>query len=246
MPAPARAQDQGGGQARKRILFFAEAVTLAHIARISVLAASLDPLRYEAVIACRSSLHPLLPAGIRCLPLNSIPSEQFVAALARGGRVYSLATLRRYAQEDRELISAETPDLIVGDFRLSLSVSARLAQRPYVAICNAYWSPYARYSRMPLPELPMTQLLPLPLAEAAFRASLFASMAWHERPLNQLRGECALGRLPKGLRHVLHRCRPRAVHRRAGNAPHRWHADDPPLHRPHFVGAAGASAALVR
>ena len=207
-----------GARVRKRVLFFAEAVTLAHVARVAVLAAALDPQRYEAVIACRESLHALLPAGIRCLPLDSIPSEQFMRALARGGRVYSLPTLRRYAQADSALLAAERPDLVVGDFRLSLSVSARLAQRPFAAICNAYWSPWARCTRLPLPELPMTRFLPLPWAEAAFRLGLPASMAWHAMPLNQLRRESGLPPLAKGLRPVY------------TDADHVLYADVPEMH----------------
>lgn len=205
-------------QGRKRVLFFAEAVTLAHVARIAALAAALDPARYEAVIACRQSHHALLPAGIRHLPLDSIPSEQFVRALGRGGRVYSLPTLRRYVQEDRALLAAEQPDLIVGDFRLSLSVSARLAQRPLAAICNAYWSPWAQHARMPLPELPMTRFLPLALAEAAFRAGLPASMHWHAMPLNQLLREFGMAPLAKGLRPVY------------TDADHVLYADVPEMH----------------
>ena len=36
------------------------------------------------------------------------------------------------------------PDLVIGDFRLSLSVSARVAGVPYIAIANSWWSPFGR------------------------------------------------------------------------------------------------------
>lgn len=193
---------QPGNVTRKRVLFFAEAVTLAHVARVAVLAASLDATRYEAVIACRESLHGLLPAGIRKVPLHSIDSAQFVGALARGGRVYSPGTLQSYVEEDRRILASESPDLVVGDFRLSLSASARLEHRPYVAICNAYWSPFARQQRLPLPVLPMTRGMPLPMADALFRLAMPASMAWHAAPLQRVRRACGLPDLPPGLRAV--------------------------------------------
>lgn len=229
---------------RKRVLFFAEAVTLAHVARVSVLAASLDPTRYEAVIACRDNLHPLLPAGIRRLPLDSIDSSQFVAALARGGRVFSRDTLRRYVDEDRRLMVAESPDLVVGDFRISLSASARLEHRPYAAICNAYWSPFAQHQRLPLPELPMTHFLPLRLADALFQLAMPVSMAWHAAPLQGLRRELTLPKLPAGLRavytdadHVLYADVPELFPTQALPESHQFLGPifwEPPVHRPQW------------
>ena len=55
------------------------------------------------------------------------------------------------------MLAEIAPDLVVGDLRVSLSVSARLAGIPYVAIANAYWSPYAR-RRFPLPDVLWTRM----------------------------------------------------------------------------------------
>ena len=49
------------------------------------------------------------------------------------------------------------PGVVVGDFRLSLSISARLAGIPYVALINAHWSPWST-QRFPLPELPIVNV----------------------------------------------------------------------------------------
>ncbi|MEW5943473.1 MAG: glycosyltransferase [Pseudomonadota bacterium] len=187
----------------KRILFFAEAVTLAHVARPIALAKGLDPARHEAIIACDPRYQRFLErAPWQTLPLHSISSQQFLGALANGSPVYDAATLRGYVREDLKLIEQIQPDLIVGDFRLSLSVSARLVGIPYIAISNAYWSPYYAARGFPLPVLPMTKILPLPIAEKIFRLVQPLAFALHCRPLNRVRAENGLPALGTDLRRV--------------------------------------------
>ena len=75
------------------------------------------------------------------------------------------------------MIREVEPDVVVGDFRLSLSVSARVAGVPYLAITNAYWSPYAR-QRFPLPELPVVRMARRPGWRGPFSPS---SARWPSR-----------------------------------------------------------------
>ena len=188
---------------KRRILFFAEAVTLAHLARPMALAKGLDPASFEAFIACDARYDRFLHAeAANPLPLHSIASMQFLKALQSGSPVYDLPTLRRYVQEDLALIERVRPDFIVGDFRLSLSVSARLAQIPYAAITNAYWSPYYRYRGFPLPVLPLTRRLPLPVAAALFQVGRRFAFPAHCDPLNRLRHENGLTTLGNDLRRI--------------------------------------------
>ena len=187
---------------RLKVLLFAEAVTLAHVARPIALGRSLDPERYEPFIACAPRYAAFAAApGWPMLELQSTPSEQFAQALAQGAPLYSLSTLQAYVQADLALIDAVRPDLVVGDFRLSLSVSARLAQVPYLAIANAYWSPYSN-ARFPLPVLPMTRFLPLPIASVLFSAFRPLAFALHCRPMNRLRALHGLPGLGNDLRRV--------------------------------------------
>jgi len=185
----------------RRILFFAEAVTLAHVARPIVLANSLLGRGYEPVMAC-SSLYKRFTAtqAWQTLPLNSISSQQFLRNLARGAPVYDLPTLRRYVAEDIDLIERVKPDFIVGDFRLSLSVSARLMGIPYATITNAYWSPYARNKAFPMPVLPFTPYLPLSLAQSIFDSAKLLAFNLHCRPLNRVRTEHSLPTFGRDLR----------------------------------------------
>ena len=189
---------------RLRVLLMAEAVTLAHVARPVALARALDPARYEVVLACDPRYAVFASGGPwQRADLHSIPSAQFNRALAKGAPVYDLATLEAYVAEDRALLKAFKPDLVVGDFRLSLSVSARVAGVPYLTIANAYWSPhYHARGGFPLPVLPMTRWLPLPVASALFATFRPLAFALHGRPMNQLRARHGLPSLGRDLRRV--------------------------------------------
>lgn len=187
---------------RLRVLLFAEAVTLAHVARPIALARALDPARYEVMLACDPRYAAFASGGNwQRADLRSISAAQFNQALARGAPVYDLATLKSYVEQDRLLIEAFKPDLIVGDFRLSLSVSARLARVPYLAITNAYWCPHYQGGFL-LPVLPMTRFLPLPLASALFATFRPIAFAMHCQPMNQLRRRHGLPLLGHDLRRV--------------------------------------------
>lgn len=191
-------------EAVQRVLFFAEAVTLAHVARPIVLANSLDPNRYEAVVACSPRYQRFLdPQPWRSVALQSIASQQFTDALAKGSPVYDTSTLRGYVRDDLKIIEAIKPDLVVGDFRISLSVSCRLAGVPYAAVSNTYWSPYLTGpAKFPLPVLPMTRFLPIPVARALFNIARPLAFAMHCQPMNRVRQENGMASLGTDLRRV--------------------------------------------
>jgi len=187
---------------RKKVLFFAESVTLAHMARPAVLAGLLRNTEFEAVIA-RSpryvSLFPDLPA--KQVDIFSISSAEFLEALAKGRPLYSAATIEHYVEEDLRLLDEEKPDVVIGDFRLSLSVSARLRGIPYIAIANAYWSPYSQ-APYTIPEHPLTRLLGVLAAEALFKIVRPVVFAMHSMPLNKVRKRHGLKNLGLNLNSV--------------------------------------------
>lgn len=189
--------------APRRVLLFAEAVTLAHVARPLCVARGLDRARYRtAIAAAHWAAGHVTEAGIEHLPLESVEPRRFLSALARGRALYDESTLQRYVRADLALIERHAPDLVIGDFRLSLSVSARLAGVPYVTISSAYWSPYYAPPRWPVPDLPLTRWLPIGLAQAAFDAARPLAFALHCGPLNRLRRRNGLAPLPRDLRRV--------------------------------------------
>lgn len=191
-------------QARNKpvILLVAEAVTLAHFARIVTLAKALDGNKCEVVIASdQRYVHLEAPLGSTFHPLRSIDSAHFAQALLRGRPLYNVATLSQYVEDDLSLLDRVKPDLVVGDFRLSLAVSAPLRQIPYAALVNAYWSPYADIT-YPVPDLPMTRILGVSLTQKLFNLVRPIAFALHARPLNQVRRRYGLPSLGHDLRTV--------------------------------------------
>lgn len=184
------------------ILLVAEAVTLAHFARIATLAKALDPSVYDVVVASDPRYIDLeKPFSGAFHPIRSIPSAEFAQALAQGKPLYDVATLASYVEDDLALIDSVKPDLVVGDFRLSLAVSAPLRRIPYAAVVNAYWSPFAD-TVYPVPDLPMTRILGVRLAQKLFDVARPIAFALHARPLNRVRRRYGLPPLGSDLRNV--------------------------------------------
>ena len=185
-----------------KILFFAEGATLAHVARPYVVAQSLSPEAFEVVFARPSSFAWLTAgSGFRTIDLPCQDGKVFARRLEHGRPLYDYATLAAYVEQDLALIETERPDVVIGDFRLSLSVSARLRNVPYVTICDAYWSPEYP-SRPPLPVLSFTRFTPIPLASLLFRHIAPLAMRLHTLPLERLRAHHGL----PSLGHDLRRC----------------------------------------
>jgi UDP:flavonoid glycosyltransferase YjiC (YdhE family) len=188
--------------ARRKALFIAEGVTLAHVGRAITLARSVHARGDEVVLACDARYARFtqdLPFHVR--PIRSIAPDAFAAALTHGRPVYSSHTLASYAQDDLALLSDVRPDVVVGDFRLSLSVSARVARVPYVNVTNAYWSPYAR-PRFRMPDIALARRIPSAVANPLFRAVRPIAFAVHALPLNRVRRRYGLVPLPLDVRHA--------------------------------------------
>jgi UDP:flavonoid glycosyltransferase YjiC (YdhE family) len=178
---------------RPRILFFGEAVTLAHLTRPLALAEALDANRWEVHFACAPGKDFLFnEATIQRWPIFTIEQEKFLDALSKGARLYDVQTLTRYIEDDRRLIETVRPDIVVGDFRLSLAVSAPASKVPYVAIANAHWSPFTSLRNFPVPHIPLTRALGVNIAGKLFSLLKPLVFAYHARPLNKLRGRFGL------------------------------------------------------
>jgi UDP:flavonoid glycosyltransferase YjiC (YdhE family) len=185
-----------------KVLFIAEAVTLAHVGRSIRLASILHHNGVEVELACDSRYRAFL-AGLDfpIRSIQSIPTDTFLDALARGRPVFSREVLARYVEEDLLLLQSVRPDAVVGDFRLSLSVSARIAQVPYVNVTNAYWSPYAR-PRFQIPDIPVTRHIGLALAQPVFDLVRPIAFAAHILPMNRIRRAHGQPRFPLDVREL--------------------------------------------
>ncbi len=193
---------------RKRILFVAESVTLAQVVRLVTLGRSLDPEVYDVHFAC-SGFSPLIFSGTRFVQhqLETLSAEAADAALRSGRRLYEKRTLLEYIADEIRLIEAVRPDLVIGDFRLTLSTSAELVGVPSAALINAYWSPFAPKEAFPVPDHPVIRWLGEELTERHFPRALPAVFRHFASPLDAARkqhGLSAVGSLLEMLTHADH------------------------------------------
>jgi UDP:flavonoid glycosyltransferase YjiC (YdhE family) len=178
------------------VLFVSEAVTLAQAVRLATLARVLDPARFEVHFAA-AHFDELVFGGTTFTRhrIHSLAPETVAARVASGRRIYGRRLLSRYVDEERSLFRALRPSLVVGDLRLSLSVSAALERVPYAALINAYWSPHALRREFPLPDHPIVSLLGERLAARYFPKARPAVFRHFARPVNALRARHGLGPL---------------------------------------------------
>jgi UDP:flavonoid glycosyltransferase YjiC (YdhE family) len=100
--------------------------------------------------------------------------------------LFDPVTLDTYVREDLALIERIRPHVVVGDMRLSLSISSRLAGVPWVNVMNAHFSP-ASPVQIRMPTHPLQEVLGDCLAEALWNAFLPLSCAIATTPLNLAR-----------------------------------------------------------
>jgi UDP:flavonoid glycosyltransferase YjiC (YdhE family) len=187
----------------QRVLFVAEAVTLAQVVRLVTLARALDAARYEVHFAS-AAFDPRVfaPGEFVRHPITSASPREVERALERGTRLYSQRTLARYVDDDLRLLDQVEPALVVGDLRWSLLVSAPLRGVTHAALVNAYWSPHAVRARFPMPDHPLVRLLGEEIAARGFPRALPFVFRHFARPLDALRRRHGLAPLG-GLRELL-------------------------------------------
>ena len=181
---------------------------MAQVVRLAKLARSLHPARFEVHFAA-AHFDEMIFAGATFTRhhIHSLAPDTVAVRVASGRRIYGQRTLGRYVDEERTLLRALRPSLVVGDLRLSLSVSAPLEGIPYASLINAYWSPHALREDFPLPDHPIVSLLGVRLAARYFPKARPAVFRHFARPVNALRarhGLSPLGSLPQLLTHGDH------------------------------------------
>lgn len=147
---------------KRKILFLCETVTSAHLLRTLALIRGLDPLVWEVHLAAAAIPRALL-ADIQAVctlwPLHtSVASAVFLKCLAKGTLPYTKSVLREQIHEDLALLDKIRPEIVVGDFRLSLGISARLRQTLYINVTNITWNPTVNLDPQ-VPDLPIVRFL---------------------------------------------------------------------------------------
>lgn len=153
------------------ILFMAESATLAHVVRLLYLADSLELPRSSIHFATASQYRSWIEAkGMNFIPLQCQDTGAFQRKLDQGRSVIDRHLLTAQVKEDIEILSSVRPHVVVGDFRLSLAISARSLRVPYLGIANSYWTRLTP-GKMPLPELSFLKSIGRSISELLFKVS---------------------------------------------------------------------------
>lgn len=183
--------------ARPKILFFSQGFSLAHVGRPLALAESLSPGAFVVHFARTAPMARFVasPHLVQHEVRETLAPRDFLGRLKRGQPIYDHAMLRADVAEELRLLEAVRPDFVVGDFRLSLQVSARHLGVPFALLSNAYWSPSLPLNRFPVPEHLAATLLGVPLATALFRRLYGPVFRQHVKPFNDVRRHFGLRQL---------------------------------------------------
>ncbi len=172
---------------RRRILFVGESVSLAHVARPAVLARWAREDGHEVHFACGPRYAGVARAeGLEPIGIETVDPADFYARLGKGRFFYTTAELHRYVRAELDLIERIGPDLVVGDFRLTLPVSAQLCGVKCLSLANAHWSPAAGRD-LPAPEGGLFGTLPRSLREPLFALVRPLAYRFFAAPLDRLR-----------------------------------------------------------
>ena len=177
---------------RGTVLLFGEGTSLSHVVRPAVLARALQTAGFEAHLACDERYHHLLSGmGLNLIHTPSLPTEQALDNVYNGRPLIDADTLDGYVREDLRIISEIRPDVVVGDLRQSLAVSARLKSLPLIAIANAQWSPYSNLE-FELAENPLIDVIGDGPAQLLFKMFFPVGSFIHTLPINVIRSKYGL------------------------------------------------------
>ncbi|MBL0059682.1 MAG: glycosyl transferase family 1 [Elusimicrobia bacterium] len=189
---------------KKKVLFMPGSFSLAHVGRLISLAESLPSDSYEVVFACEERDQRFIPARFGRRRATSLRAEEFRRRLEKGHPLIDAPFLRRQVAEDIHLLKSLRADLVVGDFRPSLSISASVAGVPYMNVVNAHWSPW---SKEPFQVPALLDIMPVQWMGFRFGKKFLDSIIplvfrLHSRAFNRVRREHGLAALPHDLRGV--------------------------------------------
>lgn len=158
---------------KPRLLFFGEILSLSHCVRPWFLARSIDLDQYDVTFACAkhpSAFDSAIDPRIAIVTLHtSTTPEVFNAALAQGRIPFDETGIRANVSEDIDIIARVKPDVVIGDFRLSLAISSRHSGVPYINLGHLLWSRHVAHESIYPANIKATRYLPLPLAKVLFK-----------------------------------------------------------------------------
>lgn len=103
----------------------------------------------------------------------------------KSGSSYDEHIVRAYVEAEIDAISKYSPDLILGDFRLTVGISSTLCKIPFVSILNGYWTNYYSEKHSAPESMLITELLGNQLSSLLFPRLRSLFLKWAVRPFNK-------------------------------------------------------------
>ena len=176
---------------KPRILFICEDVALSHVVRPLVLAQSIQD-SHEICLAAGDKYAELLESSdVNYRSIWTLSADLFIERLAKGQDGWYVEDFSQEAEADIALIKEIEPDLVIGDLRWSLGISAAVTKTPYLSFLNSHWSPYYTGTCPPM-ELPITKLLGVKLTELLIPILAPILLKKYAKPFNTVRREYGL------------------------------------------------------
>ena len=172
---------------KKKVVFFCESVTLAHVARSRLIADHIDSKKYDVVFYCDDYYDHLFSSpAYEIKPLHSTPPQKFIEWNLKSQPIWGRARINEYLERDAEILDLEKPDVVIGDMRHTLQISAKKRAIPYINIINGYWSS-SRDITLPIPDVLVRRLLGTNLAQRVFEMIKPIVMIPHVTPFKKIR-----------------------------------------------------------
>jgi len=178
------------------ILLMPEGSVLAHVGRAMAIAEALidAPVRVSFAAGGRHASR-LGETGLAVHAIHTLPHTELLKRLRSGGSAFREADLEAYVADELRLLGELKPDVVVGDFRPSLGISAPLAGVPYVSVVNAVWTPHYACDLIPPATWWPTRVFGRRLIEVGRRVLQSPIMAHYAKPFDRVRRRHGLGPL---------------------------------------------------
>lgn len=153
----------------KRVLVIGDSMSLAHVARAIVVAHRLEDEGAEVIFATGVAHQALArQENFDVREVFCVAPEYAHAAIRRGSHIFDYETLKCYVESDLMLFREVQPDLVIGDMRLSLNISAELAGIEYWSILSGYLTRYYDVIQSPPKTFPAVRILGDRISRAVF------------------------------------------------------------------------------
>lgn len=176
-----------------RVLVIGDSMSLAHVARAIVFARRLQESGEDVVFATGSHHQALAyQEGFKSEEVFCVPPAEAIAAIRRGSHIFTTTNLKAYVESDRKLIDRVQPDLVIGDFRLSLNISAQQIGVEYRNIVSGYMTRYYSAPQSPPETFPVVRLLGRRISRAVFPTLKKLTLKYYAQPFVRYRRQHAM------------------------------------------------------